>query len=171
MKISQTKAQYAKSLRNLEDISESIHARLVSSNRSEMLSFYSLFRRKLTQSRLENPEYDSLTYDLSNIHIRDPDSASVAASDLTSSDMEGRDSALGSTSLAGESVSDVFGGVEAEIEVSKLSVERSTSLPEFSHETRASTSTVPGVGQVEEPVDGAVGGDVTSIGDTDGIRL
>ena len=96
------------------------------------------FRRKLTQSRLENPEYDSLTYDLSNIHMRDPDSASVAASDLTSSDMEGRDSALGSTSLAGESVSDVFGGVEAEIEVAKLSVERSTSLPEFSHETRGS---------------------------------
>ena len=90
----------------------------------------------MTRSRLENPEFDSLTYDLSNIHVRDADSASVAASDMTTSDMEGRDSALGSTSLAGESVSDVFCGVEGEIEVMKLGVERSTSLPEFSHETR-----------------------------------
>ena len=94
------------------------------------------FRRKLTQSRLENPEFDSLQYDLSNIHIRDPDSASVAASDLTTSDMEGRDSALGSTSLAGESVSEVFGGADGELELVMLGVERSTSLPEFTQETR-----------------------------------
>merc|ERR1719192_1996436 len=87
-KISQSKSQYAKSLRNLEEISESIHA-----------------KRKMTQSKLDNSaEYDSLAYDLSNIHLRDPDSTSVAASDLTVSDIEGRDSALGSTSLAGESV-------------------------------------------------------------------
>ena len=88
----------------------------------------------MTQSRLENPEYDSLQYDLSNIHIRDPDAASVAASDMTSSDMEGRDSALGSTSIAGESVSDVFGGIDGELELVKFGVERSTSLPEFTQD-------------------------------------
>lgn len=158
VKISQTKSQYAQSLRNLEDISESIHA-----------------RRKLTQSRLENPEFDSLTYDLSNIHIRDADSASVAASDLTTSDMEGRDSALGSTSLAGESVSDVFGGVEGEMEVLKLGVERSTSLPEFTQETRASPISDPVARMPDDPTGGTAGGDlrssVTSIADSDSIRL
>lgn len=158
VKISQTKSQYAQSLRNLEDISESIHA-----------------RRKLTQSRLENPEFDSLTYDLSNIHIRDADSASVAASDMTTSDMEGRDSALGSTSLAGESVSDVFGGLEGEMEVLKLGVERSTSLPEFTQETRASPISEPIARMPDDPTGGAAGGDlsssVTSIADSDSIRL
>lgn len=90
-KVNLTKSQYAKSLSNLEDISESIHA-----------------RRKLTESRLENLEYDSLVYDLSNIHLRDPDTASIAATDtdLSGSDVEARDSAFGSTSNAGDSVSE-----------------------------------------------------------------
>lgn len=118
-KITQSKAQYAQSLRNLEEISESIHA-----------------RRKLTQSKLDNStEYDSLAYDLSNIHLRDPDSTSVAASDVTVSDIEGRDSALGSTSLAGESVLEAYDAEEGELEVIKLGVERSASLPEFTKET------------------------------------
>ena len=134
VKISQTKAQYAQSLRNLEDISESIHARWLFILGYMWCDSNLFSRRKLTQSRLENPEYDSLQYDLSNIHIRDPDAASVAASDMTSSDMEGRDSALGSTSLAGESVSDVFGGIDGELELVKFGVERSTSLPEFTQD-------------------------------------
>jgi len=82
-KITETKAGYAQSLRNLEDISESIHA-----------------RRKLTESRLETgTEFDSLTYDLSRAHLGPADSAS----DITSLSGGGRDSALGSTSLAGGS--------------------------------------------------------------------
>jgi len=161
VKISQTKSQYAQSLRNLEDISESIHA-----------------RRKLTQSRLENPEYDSLQYDLSNIHIRDPDAASVAASDMTSSDMEGRDSALGSTSLAGESVSDVFGGIDGELELVKFGVERSTSLPEFTQDCTASPISV-GVPRrtdesaelLTEAADGDLTSSVNSITDCESINL
>ena len=88
-------------------------------------------RRKLTQSRLENADFDSLTFDLNNVHMRDPDSASVAASDLTTSDIEGRDSALGSTSLAGESVTEVFTGIEEDDSIQNFKVERSSSLPEF----------------------------------------
>ena len=60
-KISQTKNQYAQSLRNLEEISESIHA-----------------KRKLTQSRQEGGEFSSLQYDLSQVHL-DNDDVSVAS--------------------------------------------------------------------------------------------
>jgi len=158
VKITQTKSQYAQSLRNLEEISESIHA-----------------RRKLTQSRLDNTEFDSLQYDLSNIHLRDPDSSSVAASDLTTSDLEGRDSALGSTSLAGESVSEVFGGVDADLELLKSVVERSTSLPEFTKEAPVSPISNVSPRRVEEFPEGAVGGEsansVNSITDCESIKL
>lgn len=92
LKISQTKSQYAQSLRNLEEISESIHE-----------------RRKITQSRLECPDFDSLQYDLEACHLDDTRSL-AAASDLTettSDCMSGRDSALGSSSLAGESLANL----------------------------------------------------------------
>ena len=82
-KIAQSKTQYAQSLRNLEDISESIHA-----------------RRKLTQSRLECHDLDSLQYDLSTVHLSG-DGVSVTSSD------QGRDSALGSASNCHGSVSTV----------------------------------------------------------------
>ena len=108
-KITQTKAQYAQSLRNLEEISESIHA-----------------KRKLTQSRLE--DLDSLQYDLSRVHLGDgelDDGVSVASSD------QGRDSALGSVSNCHGSVSTVGDGDGDQQDV-KNKVERSLSLPEFS---------------------------------------
>ena len=77
IKISQSKTQYAQSLRNLEEISESIHA-----------------KRKLTETRLEG-QMDSLHYDLDKIHLDsvplDTDTVSEASSQDT-----GRDSALGS---------------------------------------------------------------------------
>jgi len=80
LKISQSKSQYAQSLRNLEEISESIHA-----------------KRKVTQSRLEG-QLDSLQYDLSRVHLdTDTDAISVSSSQDT-----GRDSALGSTSVLGD---------------------------------------------------------------------
>ena len=75
IKISQSKSQYAQSLRNLEDISESIHA-----------------KRKNTQSKQEEAKFDSLQYDLSHVHLdNDNDAVSVSSSQDT-----GRDSALGS---------------------------------------------------------------------------
>ena len=52
-------------MRNLEEISESIHA-----------------KRKLTQSRLEGGEFSSLQYDLSRVHL-DNDAVSVASSQDT----------------------------------------------------------------------------------------
>jgi len=102
-KINASKTLYTKSFKNLEDISEAIHA-----------------RRKMTQSRLDNLlDFDSLVYDLSNIHLGDQDTISTIATDtdLSSSDTEEvRDSALGSTCI---SVSDDH-CVE---DVSKLSVD------------------------------------------------
>lgn len=64
-KITQSKNQYAQSLRNLEEISESIHA-----------------KRKMAQSRLEGGEFSSLQYDLSRVHL-DNDDVSVASSQDT----------------------------------------------------------------------------------------
>jgi len=101
-KINASKTLYTKSFKNLEDISEAIHA-----------------RRKMTQSRLDNLlDFDSLVYDLSNIHLDDQDTISTIATDtdLSSSDAEVGDSALGSTCI---SVSDDH-CVEG---VSKLSVD------------------------------------------------
>jgi len=160
VKITQSKTQYAQSLRNLEDISESIHA-----------------RRKLTQSRLENADFDSLTFDLNNVHMRDPDSASVAASDLTTSDIEGRDSALGSTSLAGESVTEVFTGIEEDDSIQNFKVERSSSLPEFLSDgvgsllggTNASKNLGDSSKVVADSTDDKCS--VTSITECDGIKL
>ena len=60
-------------MRNLEEISESIHA-----------------KRKMTQYRQEGAQLDSLQYDLSRVHL-DHDAVSVSSSQDT-----GRDSALGS---------------------------------------------------------------------------
>jgi len=106
-KIAQTKAQYAQSLRNLEDISESIHE-----------------RRKLTQSRLEchtELDMDSLQYDLSQVHLgQHGDNLSVASSD------QGRDSALGSASNCHGSVETVSDHDSLQV---KSVVERSHSLP------------------------------------------
>ena len=117
-KITHTKAQYAQGLRNLEEISESIHA-----------------KRKLTQSRLEchvaGTELDSLQYDLSTVHLGDgeqDDGVSLASSD------QGRDSALGSVSNCHGSVSTVgtVGDGDGGQDEVKNKVERSLSLPEFS---------------------------------------
>ena len=62
-KIAQTKAQYAQSLRNLEDISESIHA-----------------RRKVTElQQLEvGSPLDSLQYDLDRVHLGEAGAADTA---------------------------------------------------------------------------------------------
>jgi len=106
-KISQSKSQYAKSLRNLEEISESIHA-----------------KRKNIQSKQEEAKFDSLQYDLSHVHLdNDNDNDGVS---VTSSQDTGRDSALGSASVLGDSAE------QQEQEVAGLSVERSISMPEFS---------------------------------------
>ena len=106
-KIAQTKSQYAQSLRNLEDISESIHA-----------------KRKLTQTGQVTTDLDSLTYDLSTVHLADGDTVSVTSSD------QGRDSALGSASNCHGSVASVD---TAGVGPGPLPVERSVSLPEFSN--------------------------------------
>jgi len=71
--------------RNLEEISESIHE-----------------RRKITQSRLECPDFESINYDLEHLHLED---ARSVTSTVGSDCLSGRDSALGSCSLAGESLS------------------------------------------------------------------
>jgi len=79
-KICNTKAQYAQSLRNLEEISESIHA-----------------RRKIKAEALpDQGEMDSLQYDLEHLHM---ESRSVSRAE--SSLMSECDSALGSTSVLG----------------------------------------------------------------------
>lgn len=78
--ICQTKAQYAQSLRNLEEISESIHA-----------------RRKMTVRA--DPDLDSLHYDLDQLHLAASRAASLAGSSVLSDD----DSALGSASVLGSS--------------------------------------------------------------------
>ena len=116
-KIAQTKCQYAQGLRNLEEISESIHA-----------------RRKLTQSRLECPhtglDMDSLTYDLDTVHLAGAGGLDTVS--LASSDREGRDSALGSASNCHGSVSTVS-TLDTEVgDAERLTkVERSHSLPDF----------------------------------------
>jgi len=122
-KINASKSQYTKSLKNLEDISESIHA-----------------RRKMTQSRLDNLlEFDSLVYDLSNIHLGDQDTISTIATDtdLSSSDTEVMDSAFGSTCI---SMSDDQ-GVEV---VSKLNADRESSSVVLSNDTRDDTGGMSG---------------------------
>ena len=140
-KIAQTKAQYAQSLRNLEDISESIHA-----------------RRKVTElQQLEvGSPLDSLQYDLERVHLGEAgagDTASLASSGC-------QDSALGSASCLGGSVTlDPDTGDTRTL----ATVERSVSLPEFSaggvtslsslqsvislsHDAEASCSAAPPVG-------------------------
>merc|ERR1719447_1856895 len=102
VRIAAAKSDYARSLRNLEDISESIH-----------------HRRKLTQQARDGAQYDSLAYDLDTVHLGEE--ANDAASLV--SDSTGRDSALGSTSIAG--VEEVEG---AGALVDKVT--RSFSLPE-----------------------------------------
>jgi len=92
VKITQSKAQYTQSLRNLEEISESIHA-----------------RRKLSKHTVDNMSgCASLEYDLNIIHLGDFDSISVATYDSIDldSDLEGHDSALGSISITGDPIPD-----------------------------------------------------------------
>lgn len=130
-KICQSKAQYAQSLRNLEDISESIHE-----------------RRKYSKQRLEDcvESVDSLTFDL---EVSSSVWSSRAGSDLTlSGTTSGRDSALGSASLLGEGSSGFFppddddnddvlaanegaaAGGGAQQQLGRLGVSRSVSLPD-----------------------------------------
>merc|ERR1719447_1844224 len=101
VRIAAAKSDYARSLRNLEDISESIH-----------------HRRKLTQQARDGAQYDSLAYDLDTVHLGEE--ANDAASLV--SDSTGRDSALGSTSIAGVEVDGAGALVDK--------VTRSFSLPE-----------------------------------------
>jgi len=129
-KICNSKAQYAQSLRNLEEISESIHA-----------------RRKIKAEALpEHMDLESLQYDLDHLHM---DSRSVSRAE--SSLMSECDSALGSTSVLGsrepvsETLNDVNDAVFDETDglaskendvidssgnVVDSSVSRSMSLPE-----------------------------------------
>lgn len=86
-KICQTKSQYAQSLRNLEDISESIHERRKFSTR---------------QIALEREEFESLTYDLNCCHLESGPGSCSAGSQLTLSETSGCDSALGSASMVGD---------------------------------------------------------------------
>eukprot|EP00088_Acartia_fossae_P070688 TRINITY_DN9539_c0_g1_i5.p1 TRINITY_DN9539_c0_g1~~TRINITY_DN9539_c0_g1_i5.p1 ORF type:complete len:474 (-),score=112.98 TRINITY_DN9539_c0_g1_i5:526-1947(-) len=126
-KICQTKSQYAQSLRNLEDISESIHER----------------RKFSAKNVLAETEYASLTYDLSCCHLTAGggtaegggarSSSSAAGSQLTLSEASGDvDSALGSASIEGEMCSigggdlNVIQGVGVD---EKSTVSRSVSLP------------------------------------------
>ena len=115
-KIAHTKSQYAQGLRNLEDISESIHA-----------------RRKLTQSNLDcetSLDMESLAYDLDGVHLAGAGGLDTVS--LASSGREGRDSALGSASNCHGSVSTVSMGSSKGQEEGQARVERSLSLPEFS---------------------------------------
>ena len=117
-KITYTKSQYAQGLRNLEEISESIHA-----------------RRKLTQSSLEcdaSLAMDSLTYDLDRVHLAGAGDLDIVS--LASSDREDRDSALGSASNCQGSVSTVSSTMDNATEDTEgqVRVGRSHSLPEFS---------------------------------------
>merc|ERR1719242_1359419 len=104
-RIASTKSEHAQSLRNLEDISESIH-----------------HRRKLTQQARDGTQYDSLAYDLDTLHLGEEANNGDAASLV--SDSTGRDSALGSTSIAGVEEEDEVEGARAN------EVIRSCSLPE-----------------------------------------
>ena len=94
-RIATAKAAYAQGLRNLEEISESIHS-----------------RRKEAMEAREEPQYSSLAYDLDTLHLGE-EAASLSSA--------GRDSALGSASIAGIDEAEV---VEGE------GVVRSCSLPE-----------------------------------------
>jgi len=105
VRIAAAKSDYARSLRNLEDISESIH-----------------HRRKLTQQARDGAQYDSLAYDLDTVHLGEE--ANDAASLV--SDSTGRDSALGSTSIAGVEEDEEVEGAGALVD----KVTRSFSLPE-----------------------------------------
>jgi len=125
-RIATSKAAYAQGLRNLEEISESIHA-----------------RRKEAQEAREEPRYSSLAYDLDTLHLGE-EAASLSSA--------GRDSALGSASIAGMDEAEVAEGVEG--------VVRSCSLPE--HLGKARELPGPSV-EVEE--------DVASIADAESIRL
>jgi len=80
-KICNTKSQYAQSLRNLEEISESIHA-----------------RRRMGLRREPGPDLDSLQYDLDQLQL-----GSRATSRAESSALSDEDSALGSSSVLGSS--------------------------------------------------------------------
>jgi len=118
-KICYTKSQYAQSLRNLEDISESIHERRKYSEQSSSVVG-------------GDTQFSSLTYDLSCCHLDGARSASSAAgSQLTLSETSGDvDSALGSASIEAEMSS--IGGGALSIgggDDSKLTVSRSVSLP------------------------------------------
>ena len=81
-------------------------------------------RRKLTQQARDGTQYDSLAYDLDTLHLGEEANNGDAASLV--SDSTGRDSALGSTSIAGvdedEEVDGARGGADK--------VTRSCSLPE-----------------------------------------
>ena len=106
-------------MRNLEEISESIHA-----------------KRKLTQSRQEGGEFDSLQYDLSRVHL-DNDDVSVTSSQdtgLGSARWEYFNISLHLSSIIIFSVLGEAGeaGEAGEQSESGLTVERSISLPEFS---------------------------------------
>jgi hypothetical protein len=101
VRISAAKSDYAQSLRNLEDISESIH-----------------HRRQLSRAAREGPQYDSMQYDLDTLHLGE-DSAS-----LVSGSTGDRDSALGSASIAGPEEG------EQEEQAGAQAVVRSASLPE-----------------------------------------
>jgi len=111
-KICHTKSQYAQSLRNLEDISESIHERRK-------------YSQRVVVERTEE-EYLSLNYDLEHCHLAARTSNN--GSQLTLSEASGRDSALGSASMVGgDSVCDPD---ETKLQdESKMSVSRSLSLP------------------------------------------
>jgi len=141
-RIAATKSEYAQSLRNLEDISESIH-----------------HRRKLTQQARDGTQYDSLAYDLDTLHLGEEANNGDAASLV--SDSTGRDSALGSTSIAGvdedEEVDGARGGSDK--------VTRSCSLPEQ----------LGALGHARTRLDGPGGGgeaeEVASITEAESIRL
>jgi len=140
-RIASTKSEYAQSLRNLEDISESIH-----------------HRRKLTQQARDGTQYDSLAYDLDTLHLGEEANNGDAASLV--SDSTGRDSALGSTSIAGVDEDEEVEGARASDKVT-----RSCSLPEqlgaLAH-TRLEGSGGGG-GEAEE--------EVASITEAESIRL
>ena len=78
----------------------------------------------MTQQARDGPQYDSLAYDLDTLHLGEEANNGDAASLV--SDSTGRDSALGSTSIAGvdedEEVDGARGGSDK--------VTRSCSLPE-----------------------------------------
>jgi len=128
-KICQTKSQYAQSLRNLEDISESIHEKRKLSQRQQLMS--------------REERFGSFSYDLNQCHLEAGSTSSVAGSSvagsqLTLSETSGRDSALGSASMVGDSddqtkpdeqLDDSIFNPAAEGEEGRSAVSRSASLP------------------------------------------